>query len=81
MRCEPGWRDIPVIVITAKDLDHEELARLNGRAEREFQKGGYDRAELIGVVERAVARCVTEARAPQVPQGEYMWSGASHPVG
>jgi CheY-like chemotaxis protein/anti-sigma regulatory factor (Ser/Thr protein kinase) len=81
MRHEEAWRDIPVIVITAKDLDHEELARLNGRAERVFQKGAYDRAELIGVVERAVARRVAEARAPQGPQGEYMWSGASLPVG
>jgi CheY-like chemotaxis protein len=81
MRHEEAWRDIPVIVITAKDLDHEELARLNGRAERVFRKGAYDRAELVGVVESAVARRVAEARAPQRPQGECMWSGASLPVG
>ena len=81
MRREEAWRDIPVIVITAKDLDREELAWLNGRAERVFQKGAYDRAELVGVVERAVARRVAEARAPQGPQGECMRSGASIPAG
>jgi signal transduction histidine kinase/CheY-like chemotaxis protein len=53
---EEAWRDIPVIIITAKDLDREELARLNGRAERVFQKGAYDRAELIGIVHSMIAR-------------------------
>jgi CheY-like chemotaxis protein len=80
MRHEEAWRDIPVIVITAKDLDHEELARLTGRAERVFQKGAYDRAELIGVVHGMIARRVAGARAPQGPQGECMWLAASIPA-
>jgi CheY-like chemotaxis protein len=69
MRCEPGWRDIPVIVITAKDLDHEELARLNGRAERVFQKGAYNRTELIGVVHGMIARRIAERRPRRDPVG------------
>src|SRR5688500_140553 len=56
MRREPAWRGIPVVVVTAKDLDREELARLNGRAERVFQKGAYDRAELVDIVHAAIAR-------------------------
>jgi CheY-like chemotaxis protein len=68
MRCEPGWRDIPVIVITTKDLGREELEWLRSRAERVFRKGAYDRTELVGVVERAVARRVAEARALQGPR-------------
>ena len=69
MRHEEAWRDIPVIVITAKDLDHEELARLNGRAERVFQKGAYDRAELIGVVHGMIARRIAERRSRRDPVG------------
>jgi len=67
MRREEAWRDIPVIVITAKDLDREELARLNGRAERVFQKGAYDRAELVGVVHRMIARRIAEGRPQRDP--------------
>ena len=63
MRGEEAWRDIPVIVITAKDLDREELVRLNGQAERVFKKGAYDRAELIGIVHGMIARRTAEARA------------------
>jgi CheY-like chemotaxis protein len=56
MRREEAWRDIPVIIITAKDLGREDLARLNGRAERVFQKGAYNRTELIGIVHGIIAR-------------------------
>jgi CheY-like chemotaxis protein len=69
MRHEEAWRDIPVIVITAKDLDHEELARLNGRAERVFQKGAYDRVELVGVVHGMIARRIAERRLRCEPVG------------
>ena len=62
MRDEEAWRDIPVVVITAKDLDREELARLNGQAERVFKKGAHDRAELIGIVHSMIARRTAEAR-------------------
>ena len=34
MRRNDGWRDIPVVVVTAKDLDREEAARLR-QARRE----------------------------------------------
>ena len=60
MRREEAWRDIPVIIITAKDLDREDLARLNGRAERVFQKGAYNRTELIGIVHGIIARRIAD---------------------
>jgi CheY-like chemotaxis protein len=56
MRREEAWRDIPVVIITAKDLTREELARLNGCAERVFRKGAYDRAELVGIIDGVIAR-------------------------
>jgi CheY-like chemotaxis protein len=67
MRRREAWRDIPVVIITAKDLDREELARLNGRAERVFQKGAYDRAELIRVVHGAIARRTAEGSRRRNP--------------
>jgi len=35
------WREIPVVVITARDLTEEDRARLNGFVERILQKGEY----------------------------------------
>jgi CheY-like chemotaxis protein len=70
MRREPGWRDVAVVIVTAKDLGREELEWLRSRAERVFQKGAYERAELVGVVERAVARRVGEIRALQEPTAD-----------
>jgi CheY-like chemotaxis protein len=62
-----SWRDIPVIIITAKDLDREDLARLNGRAEKVFQKGAYNRAELINIVHGIIARRIAEGHPRQNP--------------
>jgi signal transduction histidine kinase/DNA-binding response OmpR family regulator len=67
MRREAAWRDIPVIIITAKDLDREDLARLNGRAERVFQKGAYNRTELIGIVHGIIARRIAGGPPSQDP--------------
>ena len=56
MRRKDIWRDIPFVIFTAKDLSREELARLNGCAERVFRKGAYDRAELVGIIDGVIAR-------------------------
>jgi ribosomal protein S12 methylthiotransferase len=55
MRREPGWRDIPVIVVTAKDLTRAEAEWLTGRAARVVQKGAYGRKELFGDVQAMIA--------------------------
>jgi signal transduction histidine kinase/CheY-like chemotaxis protein len=56
MRREKAWRDIPVIVITAKDLTLEEAAWLRGCAEKVVQKGAYDRIELVRVIAGMIHR-------------------------
>jgi CheY-like chemotaxis protein len=61
LRRNEAWHDVPVIIITAKDLSRDELARLNGRAERVFQKGAYDRAELTAIVHGMIAGRVLPA--------------------
>jgi CheY-like chemotaxis protein len=67
MRHEAAWRDIPVIIITAKDLNREDLARLNGRAERVFQKGAYNRAELVGIVHGTIEQRIGDSHPRKSP--------------
>jgi signal transduction histidine kinase/CheY-like chemotaxis protein len=43
----PEWKDIPVIVVTAKELTAEERENLNGNVSRILQKGAYQKKELI----------------------------------
>jgi CheY-like chemotaxis protein len=57
IRERPEWRDIPVLVITAKDLTSEDRARLNGGVERILQKSGRD--EMLATVARALAALLT----------------------
>jgi CheY-like chemotaxis protein/anti-sigma regulatory factor (Ser/Thr protein kinase) len=56
IRGRAEWRAIPVVVVTAKDLGREEAEWLTRHAEAVFQKGAYERGELIDEVERMVAR-------------------------
>ena len=42
-----AWRDIPVIVLTAKDLTAEDRQRLNGNVERVLEKGSHDPDQLL----------------------------------
>jgi CheY-like chemotaxis protein len=61
MRRHDAWGDIPVIVITAKDLSREEAAWLRGCAEKVDQKGAYSRAELVRVIEGMIDLRVNDA--------------------
>ena len=67
------WRQIPIIVITAKDLSAEDRQRLNGQVERILQKGGSSRDSLLAEVRDMVAALVARRRAQPgrgAPQGE-----------
>jgi len=54
VRTREGWRSIPIIVITAKDLNEEDRQRLNGYVEGILQKGTYKPEELLREVRDAV---------------------------
>jgi len=56
LRGRPDWQDIPVVVITAKDLTDEDRDRLNGGVERIIQKS--DRDEMLHQLSREISRCV-----------------------
>ena len=56
MRRNEGWREIPVVVVTAKDLTRAEVDQLNGRVVKILQKGAYQRSELLTEIHDMVAR-------------------------
>jgi GAF domain-containing protein/DNA-binding response OmpR family regulator len=56
LRGRPDWREIPVVVITAKDLTKEDRERLNGGVERIIQKS--DRDEMLRQLSREISKWV-----------------------
>jgi CheY-like chemotaxis protein len=56
LRSQAAWEDIPVVIITAKDLTQEDRDRLNGGVERVIQK--TDRDEMLRQLSREIGKCV-----------------------
>ena len=56
LRGRPDWQDIPVVVITAKDLTNEDRNRLNGGVQRIIEKS--DRDEMLRQLSREISKCV-----------------------
>jgi signal transduction histidine kinase/DNA-binding response OmpR family regulator len=55
------WRDVPVIIVTAKDLTREDVDRLNGRVVKVLQKGAYQRRDLIRDIRAMITRQVAHS--------------------
>ncbi|KQP80424.1 response regulator [Methylobacterium sp. Leaf117] len=55
LRERAEWRDIPVVVLTAKDITAEDRRRLAGRADRVLQKGGLSLTDLAASLRPLVA--------------------------
>ncbi len=68
LRRREEWRDVPVVVLTAKDLSPEEHRRLKGSVERVIQKGAYNREALLREVRALVASCAGSARPKGAPK-------------
>jgi CheY-like chemotaxis protein/two-component sensor histidine kinase len=47
LQANASWREIPVIVVTARDLTAEDRERLNGGVKQILSKTGYPSAELM----------------------------------
>ncbi len=56
LRSEPATKDIPVVILTAKDLTQRERAALDGKIQALFQKGQVSLDQLISDVQAAIAR-------------------------
>jgi len=61
MQKHEEWREIPIVVVTAKDLTTEDRLQLNGRVEAILQKGAYHKEELLAGVRDLVTACVRAA--------------------
>src|SRR5262245_27565916 len=61
LRRRAEWKDIPVVIITAKDLTDTDRDRLNGGVERIIQKS--DRDEMLRQLSREVGRCIKRQAA------------------
>jgi len=59
LRHHEKWQNIPVVVLTSKDLTYEERAILSGKVERILQKGNYTRANLLREVRKIVEQFTT----------------------
>jgi len=57
-RRHEGWRAIPIVVVTAKDLTRDDRDRLNGHVQKILQKGTHSREELLSEVRELVTRSV-----------------------
>jgi signal transduction histidine kinase/DNA-binding response OmpR family regulator len=60
MRTQQQWRQIPVIVLTAKDLTQADEQRLSGMVDQVLAKGTYAREELFEHVRDALEACLIE---------------------
>ena len=54
LRARPAWRDIPVVVLTAKDITADDRRRLAGQADRVISKGALRLADLAQEVRSLV---------------------------
>jgi len=68
MRRRTDWRDIPVLVVTAKDLTAQERMQLDGGVQRVLQKGASGVEELLRELGRILPRSIERSRAAK-PQG------------
>ncbi|HRJ72271.1 MAG TPA: response regulator, partial [Terrimicrobiaceae bacterium] len=55
-RKNAAWRDVPVIVLTAKDLTAEDRGALRGKVEKILQKGTVSRSDLLQEIRALVRR-------------------------
>jgi CheY-like chemotaxis protein len=58
LRSVTEWRDIPVLVVTAKDLTDDDHRRLNGEVTRVIQKRACAREELLRQLREELTACV-----------------------
>ena len=61
LRRNQTWREIPVVVVTAKDVTDDDRQRLNGFVRQVLVKGAYHREQLLAVVREHVMSCLQPA--------------------
>jgi CheY-like chemotaxis protein len=54
LRRNPAWREIPIVVLTAKVLSDEDRRRLNGGVQKIMAKGAGTREELMNELQQVI---------------------------
>jgi len=54
MRANADWQDIPVIVLTAKDLTDEDRRMLSGRVEQIIEKGAGSHKQVVNLIHKII---------------------------
>ena len=62
LRRDETMANVPIIVVTAKDLTEQDRQRLNGRVKQVLQKGPYSREQLTREIRRVVSASAKQAR-------------------
>ncbi len=70
MRSRAEWRDIPVLVVTAKDLSAEDRDRLNGDVVRVLQKGACELDEMLREIGRVLPGSIARGRGRTAAEKE-----------
>ena len=55
VRDNPGTKNLPIIVITAKDLGADEVENLRANASRVIEKDGLDRGRILRELREAMS--------------------------
>ena len=68
IRMKPDFRDSPVVVVTARDLDENDRRLLSGRVEQVMDKSAQSQQEVSGSVHKlsADATLAAEVREPKI---------------
>jgi len=66
MAADPAMRDIPVIVVTGRDLREDELDRLNGSVATILGKGVFTNQEIVGRIEAVLSSAPALGAATQL---------------
>jgi threonine synthase len=62
LRGEPDTADVPIVILTHKEMTRADRNRLAGRIDHLAQKGDLDHAALIALVRRLAAPAAGEVR-------------------
>jgi signal transduction histidine kinase/DNA-binding response OmpR family regulator len=70
VRGKAEYTDLPILVVTAKDLTEEDRERLSGRVEQIMQKGSYEKSDLLDKVRELVAQVIEKgSKGDETPAG------------
>ncbi len=76
MRKNADWADVPVIVLTAKELTPEDRARLNGHVEKVLRKGAVGQEDILQEVRRLVAVHARQSPAVAPADGRKIYESS-----